>query len=155
MTKEIMERRASDNEYLHKDFHGALSTGIAFLDDRYGAEAVREYLRQFTIAFYAPLIARFKEEGLLALKEHFENLYEIEGGEIEMTLSENELVIRVTSCPAVKHMRERFYPVARLFHETTRTVNEALCSGTPFSAQLIEYDDETGRSVQRFSRRES
>ena len=49
--------------------------------------------------------------------------------------------------------REHGYTVARLFVETTRTVNEALCEGTPFIAELLEYDDETGRGVQRFTRR--
>ena len=64
---------------------------------------------------------------------------------------EERLVIRVPACPAVRHMRRQGYPVARLFHETTRTVNEALCEGTPFCAELAEYDPETGRSVQIFT----
>jgi len=50
-------------------------------------------------------------------------------------------------------MREHAYPVADLFVETTRTVNEALCEGTDYCAELVDYDPETGRSLQRFSRR--
>ena len=76
MAKEIMDRRASDNVYLHRDFHGALSTGIDYLHERFGEEAVREYLRRFTRSYYAPLRERVKEEGLTALKRHFERLYE-------------------------------------------------------------------------------
>jgi len=72
-----------------------------------------------------------------------------------MTLDADSLWIRVTACPAVTHLRERGYPVARLFRETTRTVNEAICEGTPYAAELIEYDEATGRSVQRFFRRPS
>ena len=49
-----MRRTASDNVYLHKDFHGALSAGIEYLHQRYGEDAVREYLRRFTLAFHAP-----------------------------------------------------------------------------------------------------
>ena len=155
MAKEIMDRRASDNEYLHKDFHGALSAGIEYLHEYYGADAVRDYLRRFTITYYSPLVERLKNEGLSALKEHFEKMYEIEGGEIEISFSEDELIISVKACPAVMHMRSQCYPVARLFHETTGTVNEAICEGTPFAAELIEYDEKTGRSVQRFYRRGS
>lgn len=153
MAKEVMERRASDNVYLHKDFHGALSAGIQYLDEHHGEEAVREYLRQFTTAFYSPLIADLKERGLVALKEHFEKVYETEGGDAQMTLTDDELLIEVAACPAVVHMREHDYAVAGLWHETTRTVNEALCEGTPFAAELLEYDEETGRSRQRFYRR--
>jgi len=155
MAKEVMKREASDNVYLHKDFHGALSAGIDYMEQHYGAEAVREYLREFTVTFYAPLIEEVKKRGLAALKEHFEKIYKIEGGEIEITCSEDELVLKVKACPAVKHMREHGYPVAGLFHETTKTVNEALCEDTPFAAELVEYDKQTGQSVQRFYRRRS
>ncbi|MBN2310264.1 MAG: hypothetical protein JXR94_14915 [Candidatus Hydrogenedentes bacterium] len=155
MAKEVMRRTASDNEYLHKDFHGSMSVGIDYLDAHYGPEAVRDYLRQFTASYFAPLIERVKMEGLTPLKEHFERLYAVEGAAIEARLSRDELVIRVAACPAVTHMRACGYPVARLFSETTRTVNEALCEGTPYAAELIEYDEDTGRSVQRFFRRAS
>jgi len=154
MAKEVMKRNASDNEYLHKDFHGALSAGIDYLEKHFGEKAVRDYLRDFTRAFYAPLIDDLKERGLVALKEHFKNIYRIEGAEIDMDFSENELVIKVAACPAVTHMREHGYSVARLFYETTRTVNETLCGETPFTAELLEYDEATGRGVQRFYRRE-
>ena len=50
----------------------------------------------------------------------------------------------------VNAARKQGYPVARLFHETTETVNRAICHQTPFAAELVQYDDETGRSVQRF-----
>lgn len=151
--KEKLERRAADNTYFHPDFHGALSCGIEYLHTHYGAEAVRDYLRTFALTFYAPLRAELMSRGLDALKDHFETLYREEGSETVFTLSADELVIRVAACPAVRHMRTKDYPVARLFHETTRTVNEALCEGTPYTAELLTYDPETGRSVQRFSRR--
>lgn len=153
MAKMTMRRTAADNPYLHKDFHGALSAGIEYLHDQYGEEAVRDYLRQFTRAYYAPLKQALKDRGLVALREHFERTYALEGGEVRFSGSPEELIVEVAACPAVMHMRERGYPVARLFSETTRTVGEALCEGTPFAAQLLEYDPETGRSVQRFYRR--
>ena len=52
-------------------------------------------------------------------------------------------------------MRQNGYSVARLFSETTRTINEAICEGTPFAAELLEYDQETGRSLVRFYKRTS
>ena len=78
MTKEVMERRASDNEYIHKDFHGALSAAIEYLHKNYGEQAVRDYLWQFANTFYSPLKDALSERGLVALKEHFEKIYKIE-----------------------------------------------------------------------------
>ena len=153
MAKERITRRASDNEYLHKGFHGALSFGIDYLEQSFGPEAVREYLHEFARIFYAPLTADLKQRGLIALKEHFEKLYRIEGGPVCIHLSDDQMTLEVPACPAVGYMREHGYSVARLFHETTRAVNEAICEPAGFVAELVDYDDQTGRSIQRFYRR--
>jgi len=42
MPKEVMRRQASDNRYLHRDFHGAMSLALEYLRIRYGEDAVRE-----------------------------------------------------------------------------------------------------------------
>ncbi len=153
MTKKSITRKASDNEYLHKDFHQAMNAGIEYLDKNFGAQAVRDYLRQFTLHFYAPLREQLMSKGLVVLKEHFERIYQTEGAKFTIDLSEEALVLTVASCPAVAHIRKQGQPVARLFHETTRTVNEALCEGTEFHAELVEYDPMTGASTQRFCRK--
>jgi DNA-binding GntR family transcriptional regulator len=160
MPKQVMQRAAADNVYLHKDFHGALSAGIEFLHRRYGAQAVREYLRQFARAYYAPLSAALRERGLVAMKEHLQRIYEAEGGRITLCWCDDagaqqaaSLLLEVEACPAVTHMRQRGYAVAELFRETTRTVYEAICEDTPFAVEVLEYDDETGRSRVRFYRR--
>ncbi len=155
MVKQVMRRAAGDNEYLHQDFHGALSAGLEYLHEKYGEEAVRRYLWQFARTFYAPLTEAVERRGLVALEEHFREVYSLEGGEVRFVLSEDELRIEVDACPAVTHMRRRGYPVARLYRETTETVNRAICHQTPFAAELLQYDDETGRSIQRFYRSRS
>jgi len=154
MPKRVMTRRASDNKYLHKDFHGALSLAIDYLDRNYGEEAVTAYLRQFTRSYYSELIKQIAERGLIALAEHFRQIYEIEGGSASIRLSDtgDELFVEVEQCPAVAHMRRRGFKIARLFVETTKTVDETLCEGTPFECDLLEYDPDTGRSRERFRR---
>ena len=153
MAREVVRRTARDNRYLHKDFHGALSVGLEYVEKHLGEGSAREYLRHFALAFYAPLAADLKRRGLVALKEHFTKVYEEEGGEVRISLGEEELRVEVEACPAVTHMRERGYPIARLFHETSKTVNEAICEDTPYAAELLDYDHRTGRSIQRFYRR--
>ena len=153
MAKEIMRRGASDNAYLHKDFHGALSVGLEFLHNRYGEEAVREYLRRFADSFYTPLRESLKKSGLSALRDHYEKIYRLEGGVATFVLSDGELIIEVPESPAVAHMRQNGYTVARLFHETVKTVNETICEGTDYGFELQSYDPATGGSRQRFFRR--
>lgn len=152
MPKERMDVKASDNVYMHKDFHGALSTGTEYLHTKYGEEAVIDYLKQFTRNFYKPLTEAIKTRGLAAIKEHYERIYQIEGGEVEFEDKSDELIMTVPTSPAVMHMRANNYPIARMFVETIRTVNETLCEGTEYNAELLEYDEQTGRSVLRFYR---
>lgn len=158
MPKDVIERNASDNEYLHKDFHGALSVGLDYIAEHFGEDAVREYLWDFGVSFYAPLKNALAERGLIALEEHFAKTYGDESADFKTTLSHDELrvdelLVEVAACPAVMHMREHGYKVSPLFIETTKTVNEAICDGTPFAAELTEYDEQTGASTQRFYRR--
>lgn len=153
MPERIMTRTAADNPYLHKDFHGALSGGIAYLQQQYGDDAVRAYLRQFASAYYAPLTAEINRRGLPALREHLERIYTIEGQEITITADDDELALEVPQCPAVTHMRTQNYPVAKLFYETSNTVYQTICESTPFAAEMLAYDAETGRARFRFFRR--
>ncbi len=154
MPKEVMERSASDNEYLHRDFHGALSTGIAYLQEKYGDDSVRDYLRRFTLAHYAALREDVQARGLVALAEHFQRVYATEGASARIRCSDDEMVIELDECPAVMHMREHGYAIAPMWVETTRAVNEALVEGTVFRAELVDYDELTGARVERFFRRE-
>lgn len=153
LAKEIMRRRASDNQYLHKDFHGALNVSLDYLLEHYGEESVREYLHDFARSYYAPLSEDVRSRGLIALKEHFEKVYSAEGGRVEICLTDDELTLNVDACPAVAHLHERGFTVSKSFLETSRTVNAAICEDTEFTAELLEYDLLTGRSIQRFYRR--
>ena len=153
MPREVIKRSASDNEYMHKDFHGALSVGLDYIAAQFGEDAVREYLREFGLSYYTPLKKEMTDRGLVAVKDHFTKIYTAESAEFEISLTDDELRLDVTACPAVMHMRNQNYPVSPLFVETTRTVNDAICEGTPFAFELLEYDEPTGKSVQRFYRR--
>ncbi|OPZ83152.1 MAG: hypothetical protein BWY76_02410 [bacterium ADurb.Bin429] len=153
MSKRVMTRSAADNAYLHKDFHGALSAAIAYLHERYGANAVRDYLRQFAAAYYAPLTDAINQRGLTALREHLARVYTIEEQEVAITGTDDELWLDVPRCPAVAHMRELGYPIAELFYETSRTVYQTICDGTLFAVEMLAHDPDTGRARFHFFRR--
>ena len=53
--KQVLDCKASDHEYLHKDFHGALCYSIRYLDEHYGQDATHEYLQQVGRTYFAPL----------------------------------------------------------------------------------------------------
>jgi len=156
MTKTlIMRRKASDNKYLHKDFHGALSCGMEYLRRRYGKKAVYDYLKKFAKTYYAPLRRKIKKRGFSALKEYFQKIYKEESGIVKFKTTETQLMISVKKCPAICHMKAKGYQISPLFCETTRIMNEEICRGTPIKAVLAYFSAAEGKCTQIFSRRES
>jgi len=154
MPKEVMDRRASDNEYLHKDFHGALSSALIYLEERFGPDAVREYLREFARKYYAPLREDIAERGLEAVANRLRRVYADEGADVCIDLTREGLIVEVEACPAVTHMRKHGYEVAPMWRETIRSVNEGICEGSAYDYELLEYCEETGASRGRFFPRE-
>jgi hypothetical protein len=134
---------------VHKDFHGALSYGIQFLTEEYGREGAEEFLRGLAETVYAPLVKRLREEGIIALRDHWDEKFTEEGGAFSMRMEENALVLDVSLCPAVHHMKSHGYTIAPNYCEHTRLVNEAICAAAGYACS-VEYDQDAGRCVQRF-----
>lgn len=139
---------------VHKDFHGALSYGLQFLEDRYGQDALRDFLSGLADTVYQPLVQDLRQRGLQALQDHWSRIFSLEEGEFIVSMDGDTLVLQVQACPAVCHMRTHGYQVADHFCEHTRWLNEAVCRAAGYEAN-VEYDQESGRCVQRFWRNAS
>ncbi len=155
MSIKIMDKRAADNKYLHRDFHVSGDTGLKYVGEKYGDNGVKEYLRRFAATFYTPLVASVKEKGLIALKEHIENTYETEEASevLKTTLTEKELLVEIAYCPAIAYMNSIGYTPSKWYIEETRTVNETIADNADLGFELISYDDKTGKAAYRFFRR--
>ncbi len=153
ISKQSITQKVSDNQYFHKDFHIALNYGIDYLHKKFGEEAVREYLTQFADAYYSQLKIAIEEKGLLAIKEHYEKIYEIEKAVFNMSFSQDELIIGLSASPAVMHIKANGHSVSELFYETVATVNKTICENTLYDFEVLKYNDENGAYSLRFSRR--
>ena len=152
MAKLVMDRRASDNKYLHRDFHVSGDTGIAYVGRLWGDSAVTEYLENFTVSWYSPLIAGIKKNGLDALQEHIEKIYGIEEASdvLHITRTKNELKINVDRCPAISYMRSIGHEPSPWYKELTSTVNRVIAEKSGVGFEMISYDEKTGRASYRF-----
>lgn len=153
MSKEIITHKAADNQYFHKDFHIALNFAIDYLYENFGEKDVLEYLNQFSSAYFSPLKKSLLENGLNAIKEHYEKIYKIEKADYKMNFSEDEMTIHLLVSPAVIHIKGNGFPLSPVYHETVITVNKKICENTPFECEVIEYDHENGGYKLRFFKR--
>lgn len=152
MSQKVMRGKPSDHPYLHKDFHGALSFAATYVEQQFGAEGLAEFLHTAARNVYRPLFGRIRRQGLPALRDHLQDVFSKEGGEFKLTCGDAELVIEVTKCPAISHMRDRGYEIAEHFCEITRIVNRAIAEETGYGSS-VEYAPEQGACVQRFWRK--
>lgn len=155
MTKRVMERKAADNKYLHRDFHKSMDLGLAYLGQNYGDEGVKEYLRGFAADYYAPLVEEIKERGLPALGDHIAGIYEIEEAPelLAMDLTEERLDVKVEKCPAITFFKTVGYTASPWYVEATRTVNETIAALAGLDYVQHVYDEADGHSEYSFVRR--
>ncbi len=134
---------------VHKDFHGAFSYGIQFIIENYGMAGLEAYLNKLADTVYAPLVKALDVEGLSAFRDHWERIFALEGGKMELRDDGDTLVLDVQECPAITHMKAQGYAIDPHFCEHTRILNEAICSRAGYQSS-VEYDQEAGRCTQRF-----
>jgi len=150
----ILERKASENEYLHKDFHGALCYAIKYLDEFYGRKSTKEFLHNLGTKVYSPLITQMKAKGLSALAMHFKNVFDHEGGKIEIIYGGDLLTIEVFECPAIKHLRTTGQLFTHRYCETTVQVNKAICESAGYNCSC-EYKPGRAQCIQQFWKKRS
>jgi len=147
-----MERKAADNEYLHKDFHISGDIGIAYIGNMYGDAAVKDYIAQYAAAYYPPLIEKIKEEGLKALQEYFINIFGIEkySAFIKTELSENGLTVEIERCPAVEYMKSQNHTPSKWYRETTLTLYKVLAELAGYVFVPGYYEESNGKAKFSF-----
>lgn len=148
----IMDRKASENEYFHRDFHSSLNMGIEYLGANYGTEAVEEYLQIYTRNVYKPVYSDIKTKGLSAIADKIRETYKLEKAENMLSIreSENFLSVQVFACPAVTHLRATGREVSQWFCYTTKTVMETLANAANCTFTMVAYDEATGAAEYCF-----
>ena len=151
---EVMDRKASENEYFHKDFHSSMNMGIHYIGTHYGMEGVEEYLKRFTRNVYQSLIEDIKNRGLVSLGDKIKDTYikEKQPQVLEMVLSPDEkmLSINIVCCPGIKHLKDTGREVSEWYRYTTEIVMKTLANDAGYLFLMDSYDEDTGASAYRF-----
>jgi len=145
-----MERKASDNKYLHRDFHISMNLLMNYIYDNFGKEALIKYLKQYSGAYYKPLNQKLKTGDKEALIEYFRDIYEKEEWPVNIITKGNTIEITQDACPGITHIRSKGWKPCPCYRETYNTVYKTLCEGTPFEYILENFNEETGACKQIF-----
>ena len=149
----VVERKAADNKYLHRDFHISMNMLMEYISSNFGSTALTEYLKQFSGEFHKLRNKCLKEENLKCLEKYFRDIYEKEEWPVKIELKGDMLVIRQKACPGITHIKKKGHNPIKGYIETYTTVYETMCEGTPYEYIIEGFDLNTGACIQRFRRR--
>ena len=145
-------RSDADNEYFHRDFHVSAKNGVEYVGNKFGDRGVEELLTRFAKAYYSPLAAKVKNQGLAALKEQIEEVYKIEKApeNVECTLTDKELSVKVSACPGVTYIKNTGKDPSKWYVELTRTVNRTIAEMCGIGFEFTSYNEENGACEYRY-----
>ena len=149
----IMDRKASDNEYFHLDFHSSLNMGSHYVGEKFGKEELVAYLTRFTNNVYRPVLDAIKEKGLQAIADKITDTYTKEKAPDVLTLdlSESKLSVKISECPAVKHLTGTGRTMSPWYVYTTTVVMDVLAKAGGYKFEMISYDPATGAAEYSFT----
>ena len=151
---EIMDRRAADNEYFHRDFHSILNMCIDYIGEHYGREALHEVLARYTRNVYRPVYDAVKKTGLAAIADKIRDTYRREKAEedLELKLTDNRLEVTIRRCPAVTHLHNTGRKVSPWYRYTTEDVMGTLAADNGYTFGMDAYDEAIGAAAYHFAR---
>ncbi len=150
---QTLNTSSADLRYFHPGFHLSLDAAVGYILDNFGSGELKDFLTQYTLAYHVPLIEKIKKSGIQALCEYFEWLYSEEGASDALSIehSQNELIIKVAYCPAVKYMKEqRGHTPHKAYRHCTDMVYKALADATGLGFEMGHYDEKTGAASFKF-----
>ena len=149
----IIERKASDNKYLHRDFHISMNMLMEYICKEYGSAALIEYLVQFAQEFHSKRKECMQKGDLGCLEKYFREVYEKEEWPVQIDFKNDVIVISQESCPGISHLQKSGHKPIEQYIETYTTVYRTLCQDTPYEYVMESFNPDTGKCRQRFQRR--
>lgn len=140
----IMERRAYDNKYLHRDFHATMDIGIAYVGDHFGEEALNRFLTRYVQTRYKPM-------SLQELETYFLDIYKAEEAEdaLQTCLVDGKLTVKVAYCPALQYLNAHG-GASEWNHKTTTVMYPALAELCGLKFHLIAFNKGSGAAEFAF-----
>ena len=141
-------------EKVCKDFHGILSSIFSYLEKEFGQAEAEEILKSIYKEIYADLIYKINDKGLEELVKHLKDVFDIEDGKYEIDTVNNEVIVKVDHCPAIRpakeHMEKRNKRINKNFCKySTELFGRVIEEETKYKFSL-EYELEKEKCIQRY-----
>jgi len=143
-TMTVIDMKAEDNKYLHRDFHLLGDLALKYCGETFGDKAVIEFLTDYTLNYYSPQIKDIKERGLIAIKEWIEKIYEVEEASelLHTELTDTSLTVNIDKSPVIEFMRSLNQKPSKYYVEETRTMYRVIAEACNLHFFLVYYNED-------------
>ena len=144
--------RYQENNELHMDFHGTTNTTLDYIAANFGVEALKMILRKTGRDVYASIRSKLANGDASELIEHLNWFFNREKGKYKLCVSQDEIILEVLECPAIRHLRKLGLQPSEYVCLQTECVNEGMCENTPWRSSLKIIGE--GHCIQCFKKGE-
>lgn len=143
-TTVLEDLKTEDNKYLHRDFHLLGDNALRYCAEKHGEEVMIEFLNAYVRNYYSPVLEKIKKDGLSAIKEWIEGVYEIEEASelLKCELSDNALTVTVSKSPVIEYMHSLGQEPSKYYIEETRTLYKAVADECGYGFELKYYNED-------------
>jgi hypothetical protein len=108
------------------DFYFAINATFRFIRASFGMEGLKTYWTDLGKTYMKPVWSRWQTKGLEGIEAYWRAFFAAEpGGIVQITRSATEVVLEVTTCPAIRHLREGGREIVPEFCQHCYYVSEA------------------------------
>ncbi len=133
MAESEVTMRYEEGGNVHLDFHGAANTTIDFIVERFGVAAMDEIFRKVGRDVYASIRNDLVAGDTRQLVRHWRHFFDREGGDYDIAVGDDQIVLTVRRCPAWHHVKTLVGHVSPHFCDQTSVTNAAMAEGSPYA----------------------
>lgn len=135
------------------DFYFAINATFRFIADKLGTQGLRSYWANLGENYFAPVSAAWKSGGLEAVASYWKAFFDAEpSAKVEIVSNNDSATIKVTVCPAIKHLRDHQREILPSFCQHCYFVSEAMARPAGLTVRV---EGGNGSCRQTFVRRET
>lgn len=137
-----------------REWYGGYTILYNWFEDRYGYEELQKYWKYIADEIYTELGEKFKEGGLLYIRDYFRDIIEEDEGSVEFKLSDDSLIVDIIECPDNKWQKfyDAGYSIGREnYYRSYEVIYSETAKKAGFEFKVLRYDP-TGKLKFEFSK---
>jgi hypothetical protein len=132
------------------DFYFAINATFRFIRNTLGFESLKRYWTDLGRNYFAPVTARWREQGLQGVASYWRAFFDAEpGAEVDVVANEGTVTLEVRVCPAIRHLRVHGREIVPCFCQHCYFISEAMAAPAGITVRI---EGGNGACRQTFTR---